>query len=376
MPNSGGTSGSRRGTLAISPAARYRELRVNRTVYLTAFLLLLAPWALWFESLSSILRSSAPVLALQHTTVAALMRENLQGFALGTSNPTMIYVLGAAVLGIALFAYDRLAGGLLYSLEGPLRRREVFAAKALFGAITLLVPVAAGTAGTLLFAALSGNPGLAGAIALRGLFDAAGELSLLATALALGGAMSTVFSVAATATWALLPALLQSLLMNLFWAPGVVAVSAGGQLAYEQAPRFAYPWIGQVAMALPNLSPFQPAALSGWPLTESLALLASFIAWAALMLGLGSGWWERAPFERLRDSFFFPFLWNLYYAFLSLLSTLILGALITRGEVYGAAWAAIYLALFVMGWFFWRFVVIWRAGRADRPRQARRSHVA
>jgi hypothetical protein len=196
----------------VSPAARFRELRVNRTVYLLGFLLLITPWALWLDSLWAELNTPTRAPFFTHGTVVALVRANLQGFAIGTSNSTTFYVSVAAAIGIALFGYDRFAGGLLYSLEGPLQRREVFTAKALFGTITILLPLAAGTAGTLLFADLTGNPDLAGAIALRGLFDATGELSLFATALAMGSAMGTVFSAIATVTWAVLPALLQSLL--------------------------------------------------------------------------------------------------------------------------------------------------------------------
>jgi hypothetical protein len=134
--------------------------------------------------------------------------------------------------------------------------------------------------------------------------------------------------------------------------------------------RFVYPWIAQLAFALPNLSPFQPAGFAGWPFSAILAFSAWFVGWTVLVLWLAYGWWERAPFERLRDAVFFPFLWNLYYGFLSLLSTLLLGALLTHGTVFGVAWAAIYLVLLVAGWFFWRFVVIWRGGRPDQPVRA------
>ncbi len=370
VPSSNGMSVNHRGALSISPAARFRELRVNRTVYLVGFLLLITPWALWFEGLWAELNTPTWALNLSHSTVAALIRANLQGFALGTANSTTFYVAVAAAIGIALFGYDRFAGGLFYSLEGPLRRREVFTAKVLYGTITILLPVAAGTAGALLFADLSGNLGLAGAIAMRGLFDATGELSLFATALAMGSSMGTVFSAIATVTWAALPSLLQSLLSNLFLVSNRSVVILGGQSVSESTLRFAYPWIAHLAFALPNLSPFQPAGFEGWPLSAVLALIAWFVAWTVLVLWLAYGWWERAPFERLRDAVFFPFLWNLYYAFLSLLSTLVFGALITHGTVFGVAWAAIYLVLFIAGWFFWRFVVIWRGGRADRPVRA------
>lgn len=282
VPSSNGTSSNHRGALSVSPAARFRELRVNRTVYLVGFLLLITPWALWFQGLLAELNTPTLAPYLTHSTVAALIRANLQGFAIGTSNSTTFYVAVAAAIGIALVGYDRFAGGLFYSLEGPLRRREVFTAKALYVTITILLPVVAGTAGALLFADLSGNLGLAGAIALRGLFDATGELSLFATALAMGSAMGTVFSALATLTWAALPALLQSLLSNLFLVSGRSVVILSGHHVSTTTLRFVSPWIAHLAFALPNLSPFQPAGFVGWPLSAVLALIAWFVAWTVL----------------------------------------------------------------------------------------------
>jgi len=366
VPSSNGMPSRSLWALGVSPAARFRELRVNRTVYLLGFLLLIAPWALWFEGLQVELQTPAWILNLSHNTVTALIRISLQGFALGTNNATTFYVAVAGAIGIALFGYDRYAGGLLYSLEGPLRRREVLTAKVLLGAIIILLPVAAGTAGALVFAELSRNPGLAGPIALRGLLDATGELSFFATAMAMGSAMGTVFSALAMVTWAALPALLQSLVSNLFLVPGSSVVILNGHRVATTTLRLPHPWIAHLAFALPYLSPLQPAS-PPWPLAAVLGLVAWFVAWTALVLWLSYGWWERAPFERLRDAVFFPFLWNLYYAFLSLLSTLLLGAWLTHGAVYGVAWAAIYLALFVAGWFFWRYIVAWRGSGAGRP---------
>jgi len=371
VPSSNGMPDSRdRGALLVSRAARYRELRVDRAIYVLGSLALLAPWALWLQGLWSMPQAA---LAVDHTTLNAFMRLNLQGFAQGSAGSTATFdLLVATAMGIALFAYDRFAGGLFYSLEGPLSRREVLVAKVVFGSASILLVATVSTLGTVLTAVLSGNAPLAGAVLLRCLFDATGQLSLFATALAMGTAMSTVFSVVATATWILLPSLLQSLLSNLFLVPGkqVVTLVPGGQRVPVTTVRFAAPWIAHLAQVLPNLSPFQPTGSYGWSLVAALALIAWFVAWMVLVLWLAYGWWERAPFERLRDAVFFPFLWNLYYAFLSLLSTLVLGALLTHGTVFGIAWAVIYLALFVAGWFFWRFVVIWRGGRADQPVRA------
>ncbi len=368
MPSSTGTSSSRR-RFAVSPAARYRELHVDRTIYLLGTLLLLAPWGLLLLNLWSEMHIAHWVLAANHTTLRAMMNSNLQGFtqALGFGSFDLFV---AAIMGLALFAYDRFAGGLFYSLEGPLRRREVFLAKAIFGAASILLEVVLGTAGTLLMAGLSGNQSLAGAILLRGLFDASGQLSLFATALAMGAAMDSVLSGIATAIWAGLPALGQSLLGQLFMVQGKQPMTLpGGQSVTVTTFKFIAPWIGSLAQSLPGLSPFQQG-FYGWPIGDVLAMIGWFIAWTVLLFWLGLGWWQRAPFERLHDAVFFPFLWNLYYAFLALLSGLVITQVVTRGMVRGLSWAAIYAALSVAGWFFWRFVVR-RRGQSAGSRHRR-----
>lgn len=358
MPSSNGTPS--RGTLTLSAAARYRELRVNRAVYVLGVLVLLAPWALWLVQFQSVLSTPGPTLAAMHTTLAHLVRQNLQLFAQGSTGFATFDVFVAAALGIAVVGYDRMAGGLFYSLEGPLRRREVWLAKAFFGASAIVLVVALGTAAILLAAALSGNLDLTGPILLRALFDATGQLSLFATALAMGGAMGTVFSCLATGTWAGLPALVSGLVATVFVGPYVEQLN--GQpvtvLVTDQ-------WAWHLSQTLHNISPFQPGEFSQWPLYAFFALIALFVAWTALMAWLGPLWWDRAPFERLHDGVFFPALWNFYYAFLSLGSGLILTTLITGGAtIKGLGWAAIYAAVFVASWFFWRFVVTRRGRRA------------
>lgn len=355
MPSSDGTPGS--AGFGLSAAARYREVRVNRAFYVLGVLALLLPWAVWLFGFRAAMATPASVLAAMHLTVAQLARQNLQGFVhVGTIvAPSDLFV--AAALGIALFGYDRVAGGLLYALEGPLPRREIFLAKALLGAAAIILVATLGALAVLWAALASGNPDLAGAILLRSLFDAAGQLSLFATALAMGGAMGTVFSALATITWAGLPALLSGLVSIVIVRP--LAEEVNGRLLAVLVPTR---WATAFGQTLNNLSPFQSGGSGTWPLYDVLALIAWFVAWAVLMAWLGRSWWARAPFERLHDGVFFPPLWNAYYAFLSLASGLFVTTLITQGAVKGLGWAAIYAALFVAGWFFWRFAV----SRRDR----------
>lgn len=346
MPSSSGAS-SRAGR-AVSAAAAYRELRVNRTVYVMGTLLLLAPWLLWLKQLQDNLDVGPGVSVSAHT----LVRTSLMAFTLGSGfNGFSLAVAGG--LGIALFAYDRTFGGLFYSLTGPLRRREVWLGKARYGAVAIVAVTALGAAGAVGCAALSGNLALTGGILMRALFGVAGQLSLFATALAMGGAMGTVFSCLATLVWVAVPSLVQGLLLQTFWPLG-------------QNPA---PWLNGLAQTISYVSPFLPNALSNWSPVAVLAVIAWFLAWAALMAWQGPGWWARAPFERLQDGFFFPFLWNLYYAFLALVSGLVLITVLTHGMVRGPAWDIGYAALSAAGWFFWRWVVV-RQGRVEGWRQS------
>lgn len=365
MPSSSGTpSSGPKATVVPSAAARYRELHVNRTVYVLGGLALLAPWLAWFLQLQADFgMPSAALAAMGGGTVHGYLEHVLQAFATGGGTFHTFTLLVATALGIALFGYDRAAGGLFYSLETPLRRRDVLGAKALFGGAVVALAVAVGIAGSLAAAALSGNLALAGPILLRGLFDLTGQISLFATALAMGGAMGTVFSCLAAATWAGLPALFAGLLITLF-APPYQAVATPLRLVSGPAA-----WAIHLAGELPLFSPFNPNGIGIWTPVAVLALVAWFVAWTALMIWQGSRWWERAAFERLHDGVFFPFLWNLYYALLSLGSGLFITTLLTHGSVQGLDWALIYAVLAAAGWFFWRFVIT-RHGRRAAWRQA------
>jgi hypothetical protein len=343
----------------IPAAARYREVRVNRSVYALAAVALLAPTALWLLGLRVAAETPPAVLASMHLTLADLMRQTFQTFAPVTFSGDVV----AAVFGIALFGHDRVAGGLFQSLEGPLARRDAWRAKALSGAVVVGGAATLATTAVLLAAAATGNATLAGPILLRGLTDAAGELSLFATALAMGGAMSTVPSALATATWAGLPALLGGLLETLFVRRYAVGLPGSG-LASVLVPTG---WASAVAQSLANLSPFQPAGYRGWPLWEVLALVSWFLAWSWLMAWQGQSWWERAAFERLHDEVFFPFLWNLCFAWLALATALFVTApLAIFGQIGGLGWAGLNAATFVVAWFFWRSILR-RRGRRREP---------
>jgi len=332
VTSSDGTPG--RGRFSVSPAARYREMRANRTIYVLALLALLAPWVLWLQQLQ--VAFAFPGLP-GGPSAQEFLREQLLTFGEGTPLQTFDLFVAAA-LGVALFSHDRGAGGLLFSLEGPLSRREVWLAKLLFGSAILILVRVLGTAANLAAAAASGNLDLWSTLLLNALAGVTGQLMFFATALAMGGAMATAFVLLATLLWMGLPGLLQGL----------------GMILWPAAPL--HPWI----LALANFSPFQPFQASMFGGGSAVIRIAWFLVWTAAMVWLGARWWDRAAYERLNDGFFFPFLWNLYYAFLSLVSGLIVTTVITRGQILGLGWAAIYAAFFVAGWFFWRWGVTLR----------------
>jgi hypothetical protein len=324
-----------------SPAARYREWQVNRSLYVAAVLTLLAPWALWAMAVMNLFSNPQPIGP--GDTLHSLMQPLLL-----FTFPLVIDLVGVAALGLVLFGYDRAVGGLRYALQGPLRRLDVWAAKALFGTVIICSVMAAGTVAMLIVARASGNGDLSGRIIAHALFETGGQLELFMTALAMSGVMAPIFAGLATATWAILPTALSGLLQAVWVNPPL--------------------WVVSFNSILSNCSPFQTTPLFG-PAQETLWLGAAFLAWAALLAWAAPRWWTRAPFERLQEGFFFPWLWNVYYAFLAAVSALVVVTLLTRGSVHGPSWAALYGALSVAGWFFWRAVVTWRISPRHPGRQ-------
>ncbi len=349
---------SNRGQGFPTRAARYREWQVNRSLYVAAVLTLLAPWALWAMAVMNLF--SNPQLIGPGDTLQASMRPMLL-----FSFPLAIDLVDAAAFGLLLFGYDRAVGGLPYALEGPLRRRDVWLAKGFFGTVIICSVMAAGTIAMLIAAKASGNGALSGRILAHAVFETGGQLELFMTALAMSGAMAPIFAGLATATWALLPAALAGLVPIALAGTGLTPPGPATQFTYVSVA----PWAVSLSNFLSNCSPFQSTPLFTWPPRDVLLLGAAFLAWAALLVWAAPRWWVRAPFERLQEGFFFPGLWNVYYAFLAAVSALVVVTLLTRGSVQGPAWAALYGALSVAGWFFWRAVVMWRVSSRHPGRQ-------
>ena len=90
-----------------------------------------------------------------------------------------------------------------------------------------------------------------------------------------------------------------------------------------------------------------------------------FFGIAAVMAYAGINWWGRAQMERMRDLVVFPFLWNFYYAFISIISGAVGTALVEAYfPVVRPAWVGYCLwgVLSLVGWFVWRGITL-RLGR-------------
>jgi hypothetical protein len=320
------------GGAALAPAVVYREVRVNRGVYALVLAALLAPWALvgWIS-----LSSPRPALALSFM---------VRGYA-GASAFQLYQVAVAALLGVAVVAHDRWQGSLVDILEGPVRRRDVWLAKAALGTLAVATAAAAVAAAMVAAAVATGLGGMVGGVLLTALGAMGAQLAMFALALALSGAMAPAYAVAATLVCAALPSLLGSLVAMLF-----VPLS----YAYGPLPAAGPPppvrWALDLSSFLPSLSPLAQGYGSGLPLAAHAAW---FLACALGLVALGLRWWEAAPYERLRDAFFHPALWGLYRLFLALATGFAAYVLIVRGTARGVAFAVIYGLLSLLAWLGW-----------------------
>jgi hypothetical protein len=353
-------------------AALYREWRVNRTLYLLAALAVVGPWALWLQDQ---LTAARPAASAQLMTAQRLIHLNLSGAVVGGAF-TNWTVLVAAGLGVAVVAYDRLAGGLFVALEGPLTRRAVFGAKLLWGGAVLVGTAVLVTAAFVVTAWATGNAGLIGLLLLHGLYTVSAQGDAFATAVAVSTAMATVYSLVATGAWLAAPAVLGGLVTTLFTALIVrreAVTPTGTTLVWSV--HVAGPWVMPLAAGLPNLTPLQ-LQWGGWPLWAQWALIAGFLAWAGFMVAMARRWGTAAPYERLHDGFFFPRLWPIYYAFLAAVTANAVMVLPGLSTLHGAEWAGVFVGIGGVLWFFWRWLVIRRIQRDPAaPRPAGRAAV-
>ena len=293
-----------------------------------------------------------------------MLRQIILSYINGITSTLRADMAIAALLGVAVMWNDRGRGQLTFALEGPIRRRDVMKAKICYSFLT----VTAGNLAIVVLLTLTsvtvGSVGLTGGILVRFAFLVGWQCSIIATALAVSSAVgSVIFIGIALGIISVVPLLGASLIEMLSWTR-ISAVPEPGPPTTIVPPH----WALVLSNAVLHLSPVAPYYPMEW--TQLVFALAAML-WAVLIARWGLKWWEHAPLERFYDPFMFLMLWNFYYAFLAIVTALVVGLLLTS-KYSLRAWEFVTFALLVAvpAWFVWRWLIIligrtklrWRAG--------------
>lgn len=321
----------------IPPSVLYREWRINRAWYLLAFAVMVIAWVLpWMgEIFSDYFVSGIRQIVSEYPF--------LPPFALPVVNSAVM-----GILAVMIFQNDWERGRLGRALDGPVRRSDILSAKLglLLGTIvasTLVVFI-----GMVIFAAMVSHSGQIGYIASWALLEATMESAIAILTLATGTAISNpIFVGMATAIWVTVPRI----------ASGILAAATMPPI---QANNIGAP---QAVPPLPNVLVGVVDRLSPFPQTEPMHHLVLyalyFLAWAVFMVYWAFRWWEEVPTERFGSTFFYPKLWNYYYALLALVSGFVASLFVFSRRVTTSLPPSFYVTygvLSVAGWFFWRAV--------------------
>ncbi len=313
-------------------AVSFREWRVNRSLYITAAAVMLFPWILILST--SIGGPGGELLELR-----AIVGDNA---GLGPMNGWITALAG--LLAVGVFWNDRSRGGLDTSMEGPVSRRALLMAKIRLGIFTItgvwvLLFV------TLAFIALAiGQAGLIGPLVVAALWSLCSAVALYMVTVSFGAAMGSVFfTVLASLLWVLLPRIADSVVFQLTLGFGQrlsLATATGWETTLIDIR-----WFSVLTDGRPT----------GW---VAVLYAGYFAAWALFVGWRALAWWERTPMERFHDPFYYPQLWNFWYAFLAILSGMFVAALTIPNA---GSQARLYVGALVFGvplWFLWRW--IWR----------------
>ncbi|PSR33050.1 MAG: hypothetical protein C7B46_11655 [Sulfobacillus benefaciens] len=318
---------------------RYRELHVNRALYLGAWVLWVFPWL--FQVTSNMRPFSHEIL-----------REIILGYINGITSTLRTDMAIAALLGIAIMWNDRGRGQLSFALEGPIRRRDVMKAKIWYSFLTVVAGNLAIVLLLLLASVTVGNMALIDGILVRCAFLILWQWSIVVTALAVSAAVgSVIFIGIALGIMSVLPLLGASLIQMLTW-PRISSGPAPGPPTTIVPPH----WTLVLSNAVLHLSPVAPDYPMGW---IQLVFALAAMLWAVLIGRWGLKWWEHAPLERFYDPFMFLMLWNFYYAFLAIVTTVVVGTLVTSKYSLNI-WEFVVFSLVVAvsSWFMWRWLII------------------
>ncbi|NMP20894.1 hypothetical protein [Sulfobacillus harzensis] len=315
-----------------SRAALYREWRVNRTLYIVAFFAAIVPWILQWQGLMQIARIK-PFFA------SSLVTE----YAGAGAAPQAVVAL---LLALAIFLNDWGRGRLSFVLEGPLSRTDILQAKMWWAGLTVVAGSLAAALTVSLGSLSLGEPGAYGKIASTLLLVVGIRLAMVASGLAVSSAIGNlVYGILA----ALLVAGVPGLVGNM--ASFVATLCYGPNVAINFWP----PWL---EMTINGVQHFEPLATSVAWRAGSWRDLAGYLVWILILGGLSFRWFKRAPYERLRDPFFFRWMWNLVYAFWAWWTATVTMALSRTTASPHLGSVVLWIGVFVVGFFIWRMVIV------------------
>lgn len=326
------------------PALVYREWRLNRGLYVLAWLLFLAP------TLRDGLNGS----------LFWWVRTAINSTPYGGGHLITYNSLVTVGLGVGVFWWDRSRGSLLYTLSGPAPRRDVLRVKALFGILTvvsvyLLIWVLTWAAAVAAVGENVPGPLLVDSIA-QILVLVALYLTALAAACAAG---NPIFAAIGAFLASAVPAF-AAMLLTFFYSPAFHGGENLLTLAYPQ-------WVKSTATALhamSSLTYFTVASQLGW---VSLLFFLWFIAWAVGFWWLGRRIFETAQLEHLDSTFVFPRLWYVVLGGVCFIIATVIGHVLTdmrNGYMY-LVWFAL---LFAASWFVLKKFAVWAGERAEQRR--------
>jgi len=336
----------------ILPAVRYREWRINRSWYILAAAMLVAPW--FVQLYNDFKVGPAHILIIQliggygNTTIAA---------------STVI----AGGLGLVVFWYDFSQGRLAYVLEGAVERRHVWWTKAVYVSATIIgAYLLTGMAMEGAWLAV-GQSGVSVTIVDAMAYMILVHLVIAATAMMVGSAIGNVIyaaiGVVVMVAWPT-------------WLQSVIEMVIGGS-AYR------------LEVGVQNLmAALSPASVIGNHLdlyvqsTPKVVAFSRFdqwliVLWFGVWLGamgwLGQRLFQKILWERFFDAFYFPVLWNGVYAGLALVTAWVYEA-VNGSNLVGVNRLLLLLGIAAPMFFVWRWIVrqigrraLWKIRSGVRP---------
>ena len=316
---------------SLAQAIRYRELRAHRMLYIGALMLMVLPATVQVVGGSWTWNAYTPTY----------LKDIVLSFA--KNDPTLIYfsTIIAGLFAIGLVWSDRGHGDLDWLLEGPAPRRQIFLTKVLCGISTIIAAYLWILAAMGITVLSIHKLELLPAVLERSLLGAAVGVFMFMIIISLTSAIgSVVLTVIAAGLASMIP---QSVAL----VYRLVVVHSTITIMQEN-----------IYTTLQQFSPLPPDYPTG---SSQLIFTAVFAGFAYLLGRLGLRWWSRAALERFHEPFLFPWLWNVFYAFLAVISGLFVDGIMALRLQYSQVWifVAAWGGLAVVLWFVWRRLIWW-----------------